>query len=81
MSAPTHLAVIWWWDAHFESGEVDPRKPEKSYEKISAGLLIQDDKYGVRVAQDYNVSDRNVEAVTFVPRAMIQRVLRWKVPG
>ena len=80
MSAPSHLAVVWWLDAHFESEEVDPRKPETPYKKISAGLLIQDDKHGVRVAQDYNESDHNVEAVTFVPRAMIQRVLRWKVP-
>jgi len=78
--APTHMAVIWWLDAHFESEEVDPRKAEAAYRKMSGGLLIQDDAKGLRVAQDWNHEDATAEAVTFVPRAMVQRILRWKIP-
>lgn len=77
---PTHLAVVWWDDAHFESGEVDPNKASKAYDKVSCGLLIQDDDKGIRVAQDWNHEHGTAEAVTFVPKAMIVRVRRIKLP-
>ena len=76
---PTHLAVVWWLDAHFHSDEVDRAAPQKAYKKITAGFLIQDDSFGTGLAQDIN-EDGSAEAVTFIPRGNESRVLRWKIP-
>jgi len=76
---PAYIACVWWRDAWHDFDEADGCR-EKGYLRVSTGLLVQDDAEGVAVAKTYDPPDKTIEHRTFIPRGMVKRVRRWKIP-
>jgi len=78
MQRPTHAAVVWWDDAWDSHGSATP-KSDGPYPRVSSGLLIQDDEKGVCLAGTYDPPDKSIDGRTFIPRAVVRRLLRYKI--
>lgn len=76
MKRPTHIAVVWWLDAW--EGQPDKRMT-RGYERVTTGFLLADNEHGITLADTYDPPDPDVERTTFIPRGIVQRVLRWRV--
>lgn len=77
---PAYCVWVLWEDAHHQYGETDPHKPHAPYMKQTCGVLVREDFRGISIAMEYN-EDGTVQETTFVPKNMVARIRRWKIPG
>jgi len=79
MKRPTHTATVWWLDAVDVPG--DSTTPDaKPYPRVSTGFLLSETDAGLTLSGTWDQPDQSCDGKTFIPRGMVQRIRRWKVP-